>query len=592
MRTRIRQFATSTKVATLKLLAEASENLRHLRPQKPIAQGIKGEAELLYGDFKEFNGSEARAIAASLERGKTFVLLFDRDSIAVPANERASWIRHHFEHNPNLEVRVAYAAPETPEYSYLTTQIPGDIQITRHTQIENTVDTPMPIAKNRVRNPFQQLVSATIFDTITERHAHQLKQRIQESNPFHPNYHTMFDRTDWDLSQLKGCNLPVKIGHIGSHIARAAFSAPLITQVFDMPIYMPGQGWKIPAEFSDILPIIARIRATEALINPKIQQCNAYLTYDGGVVPPEGYARRNKRHVDGFKTKANARPDNEGKIRGDNTYIVSDLQALQTEFYAGPFDLSHIDVNNPQAVIAAFEAQGKNMPYYQANAYDILKLTVNNVHAVHQNLSGKHLYRTFLKVTFSENLFNRSGNTINPHLNYRFAIVPRNAAERNTQNYIGETPYGYTEVNLADIDFQNNRFPDWVVPTPFRIYKNAAVTITAKRATAGETLHTIVDGTLVTTNVAREGDMKVIRKGDDSYFLGKEFAQLYHHHRGDKYIPTPRTLNAVQVKKSVSMLGKWGTLQNIPAGGLIVENSRKEKYGVHEKSYKATYLKV
>lgn len=599
MRTRIRQFARGLTKATFSTAPFASRKLEilreltaHLPKLTTIAQGIQGKAELITGNFKTFTKSEARNIADSLSRGKTLVLVYDRDIIQIPANERAAWIRHHFNHHPNLEVRVAYAPPAEASNDYIAKQIPAHISITKHLALGETNDSLTTTSIKRLLNSFKTALSSDKFEALIQQSSLNLKEQIINANPFHPNLHHIFERTEWDLRQLNRCNLPVKVGHLGSPILRAAFSNPFQAQVFDMPIYMPGQGWKIPAEFNHLAPTIARIAAAESLANPNIKNCNVYITFDSGIVHPNGFARRGGLHVDGFLTNANARADLQGKIWGDNTYLISDVQELQTEFYAGPFDLSHVNINNTNEVLAVFNQQGKDKPFYQAKAYDIIKLTVNNVHAVHPNLTGKYLQRNFLKITFSERLFNRGGNTVNPSLNYRFSYVPR-SADRNTQNFAGVVPYGFTEVNLSELDFKHKRFPEWVVPMPFTVRKRPSISIVARPAVAGTVVQTVVDGMLVTTNVALEKDMEITRYGGDKYLLNeKKFAELYKHENGDFYEPTARTLTAVTVKKPISFLASWGTLQNIPAGGVIVEDNHNEKWGIHQESFKATYLKV
>jgi len=48
----------------------------------------------------------------TLETGQLAILIFDKNSIAVPANERACWLRQELGDSSNLEVQVVYAPPE------------------------------------------------------------------------------------------------------------------------------------------------------------------------------------------------------------------------------------------------------------------------------------------------------------------------------------------------------------------------------------------------------------------------------------------------------------------------------------------------
>lgn len=598
-----------------------------------ISYPLKGAAELITGNFTYFTQYEAKAIAKSLQRSKTLVMVYDRDNIATPANERATWIRRHFQHDQNLEVRVVYGAPTITQENaatvttFLQKRIPNSLKISSvcceqpysqalakslkanykpELRLAPLIELEAAVTQNeivarqlltdisaaRVLDAFKMIVDENQFQKLIKRAKKSLKKSIYKYNQGHPNKNTFFKRTRWDTSQLNRINLPVVIGSVAAE-HRSAFSDPNKFQIFDMPIYMPGQGWKIPAAFAPIMPVLAKITAAESLANPAINHCNVYLTLDSGIVFPNGYARREGLHVDGFLTNANAIPNKEGIIWSDNTYIISDASDLQTELYPGPFDLSNVDNNNVREVLQAFSEQGKDMPYQQSNAYDMVRLTTNNVHAVHPNQTDHNIQRSFLKMTFSERLFNRGGNTVNPHLNYRFTYVPR-TTERNTQNFTGVLPQGYEEGSLNDIDLKSRKLPQWTASEIFETQKKPHVEITATPAIEGETLDTIVNGQVVTTNVARAGDMKITRTNGDKYFLSKEnFNCLYKATNKEKtYEPTIRQLKAVKVSKNISFLANWGTRQNIPAGGVIVQAENNEKWGVHEQSFNATYLKL
>ncbi len=226
--------------------------------------------------------------------------------------------------------------------------------------------------------------------------------------------------------------------------------------------------------------------------------------------------------------------------------------------------------------------------FHQANAYDVVRLTARNVHAVHPNETGDYIQRAFLKVTFSERDFNRSGNTINPNLNYRYMYVHR-TAERNTQNYIGVVPAGYTEVDLRDIDFTNNRLPEWVDNEIFTACKSG-VPVLARPAREGQVLQTVVNGDVVTSNVAGVNNMKVTAPDGGDYFLGAKFNELYQKTAiPDMFVPTARNLAAVRVNRKISFIANWGTQQNIPEGGVIVQDKDGERWGVHPQSFAGTY---
>lgn len=591
---------------------------------------LKGPVELITGNFTYFTKIEAKAIQASLTRGQTLVLVHDRDSITTPANERAAWIRRYFDDHPQLEVRVAYGAPpdiqekHTSFGEYFAKRIPKGItisavacnngysahlashflvphkpiaELSQLKEIETAIKLDTTAAQSllsavsapRVTNSFKNIIPEASFVKEINRQKKGLAEKIVKRNPYHPNHDLFFKRTPWNTNDLNRVNRPIIVGEVHTAKQRAAFSDPMQYQVFDMLLYVPGEGWKIPAEFAPLTPILAKIVAAESLANPDIERCYAYLTRDWSHVFPDMYARREGLHVDGFLTQANASQDYRGIIWGDHTYIISDAQDLQTELYSGPFDLYGVNLNNARAVMQAFEDQGSKQGYSQARPYQIIRLTTNNVHAVHPNLTNNIIARAFMKVTFSNRLFNRSGNTVNSHINKRILIVPRTEG-RNTQNFIGELPPGYEHVNLHDLQFASRKFPHWVEHNSIKVCKNPNVRITATPAIEGEKIDTIVNGHIVTSNVARPGDTKVTRADGDSYFLGNNFSTLYKKVRGNVYAPrADRTLNAVKVTENVCFEAPWGTQQKIPRGGYIVESSDGEKWGVHEMSFNATY---
>lgn len=597
-----------------------------------MIQALTGPVSLFTGNFRFFTKYEAGAIESALDEGRVLVLLYDRDSIVVPANERAMWIRSHLRHHPNLEVRVAYGAPvdkpgsETQFIDYIKKQIPEGMRVSsircghRYSALlaqkfeipliensllqdidvlENKIQTNLnehmhllfPVVQKRVISPFKEMIDEQSFKELVEVEKQRVASDIQRLNLNHPNAYSFFKRTRWNLDNLNAVNLPVVIGRLADEEARNSFSQPMNTQVFDMPVYMPGQGWRIPGELVPYQSVLAKIVAAESLANEAMAQCNAYVTVDAGLVYPKAYARRGGLHVDGFLTQANIHARRGEVLWGDNTYLVSDNPELQTECYPGPFDLTGINTDDASAVLKALDDQGRNMPYVQYKPYDIIKLTTNNVHAVHPNMTQSVLNRCFVKVTFSERLFNRTGNTVNPLLNYRLLYVPRGEG-RSTQNFIGVAPTGFEDVNLKEIDCADNQLPQWVVPKPMYVCKNPNTRIMATAAKEGEVLETSINGLTVTSNTARAGDMKISRTEGDRYFLGYKFKLLYKPAPSEGehiYAPIGRRLRALQVSSNITFPASWGTRQTIPAGGYILDDGQGDTWGVHPESFKATY---
>lgn len=574
-------------------------------------QGIRGQAALITGDFKQFTVADKKLMQEALRSERQlFVVVNDRNTIQIPANERAHWIRKAFNHDQRLQVMVVYGAAELSDKSALLnyskliqTKLPKIIDFSSlycqnhyspvlaqllslpHYKTANT-DNPTAIISGAKKGRLSQMIE---FPNTEDKPIDEMRATIESLNPDnHPNKSSFFQRIRFDLNALNKPNLPIITGRITDPAEQAQFSSADNVQVYDMPIYVPGKGWRMPKELTPYASIIDRIVKAEETSNPNIGNCFAYLTIDSGIVAPNHFARRRGLHVDGFVSEANQARERDGLVYGDNTYIVCD--DLGTQFYSGPFDLSQVDHNDPNAVLKAFEAQGKKMSFVQAEPYTIYRLTVNNVHAVHPNDTGEYRQRAFLKCTFSVRPFNRQGSTINPLFDgLKWQYVPRDLNSRNTQNYAGACPQGFLDTNLSLIQFNNKVGPAWCGPF-FYARKKLDISITAIPAIQGSELKTVVGSDLITTNYAGPEDMEVIRQDGDRYFLPqRQFHDLYKLADGEnRYTPRRRELLATRIAQPLSVIGIWGTRQNLPANSVIVHNGN-ESWGVHPESFEATY---
>lgn len=75
-------------------------------------QGIQGSAALWTGDIPVLHNGLVEMFKQILATEQLAVLIFDKTSIAVPANERACWLRRELNDSDNLEVQVVYAPLE------------------------------------------------------------------------------------------------------------------------------------------------------------------------------------------------------------------------------------------------------------------------------------------------------------------------------------------------------------------------------------------------------------------------------------------------------------------------------------------------
>lgn len=573
-----------------------------------VTQGLKGRVALISGDFQQFSKADKLLIDEAIKtEDQVLVLVNDRNTIPTPANERAHWIRSEVD-TRKVQVMVVYGAPELnnpramASYSSLIKKtLPKEIQISKlfskhpfsaflaqelkvsHHEHQESAGTD-EILRGENKNKFSQSI-----DFQPKSSPNTIRKIIESLNSAeHPNRTSFFKRVKWDLKHLNQVHRPVIVGGLPNLEDQLRFSATYHSQVYDMPIHAPGIGWKIPAELAPHISILEQVEAAERAANPYIDQCFAYVTFDSGIVAPKHYARRSGLHVDGFLTKSNRIPEIDGIVYGDNTYIMCD--DLGTEFYSGPFNLSQVDTDDANAVLKAFDKQGMSMSYTQAIPYKIYRMTVNDVHAVHPNDTGEYRQRNFIKVTFSIRPFNRLGSTINPLLDtLNWQYVPRDANGRNTQNYTGSCPVGYLDTNLALINFANQVGPSWC-SSFFKVRKQPQLKIRAVPVEQGKYLQTIVGNDLVTTNFSGRNDMEVIRTESDRYFLPREkFNQLYQETTEDEYYsPRPRVLSGVKISEPISVIGIWGTRQNLPKDSIIVSDG-SETWGVHPDSFKATY---
>lgn len=259
------------------------------------SQGISGNAGLITGNFSAFNKSEANIIKDTMdEHGQALVILYDRDSISVPANERSEWIRRHFKDDDRLEVRVAYAPPpevgeegySSEKYlSYLHRQIPEHIKVDsvccdneysklfakkmgiKYSGATLREDTDkkqelVPEAYENIKDRFNNgIIDESEFVSSYESYSNGLKEKILDSNKDHPAPDSIFERTPWDLEGLNRTNPPVVVGKIDDKGEQEEFSKRGNIQVCDMPVYMPGQGWKIPKELKPYVGALKKIVA-------------------------------------------------------------------------------------------------------------------------------------------------------------------------------------------------------------------------------------------------------------------------------------------------------------------------------------------
>lgn len=216
----------------------------------------------------------------------------------------------------------------------------------------------------------------------------------------------------WNLSEFSKSRFPPVIGSVS---AKAEFSKQRGVRVLDMPIKLPGTEVKLPKELEQFREVIQKVIDFEVSVNPNFDQYNAYITIDQGVVKTGMSQRRPGLHVDGFQ--GNERPT---KSEIDHSYIVTD--SVPTVFYDQPFHVKHLDPGKHN-FFKEFDRQAAES---SARSIDPFQIYLIDSYAVHRaSIAETDTQRTFFRITFSKEIYDREGLTDNPLLEYNWQRKPK-----------------------------------------------------------------------------------------------------------------------------------------------------------------------
>ena len=196
--------------------------------------------------------------------------------------------------------------------------------------------------------------------------------------------------------------LPQNLGNIDCAASEMMF-------VQYLPIIIPGylNDARIPDNLKVFQPIIDAVLA-EANITDKY----VYLTAKHLYVTPENLGNRPGWHIDGFGTD-------------DINYIWYDgHENNSTEFCNQIFDISEDE--HQSMLDMALQAREENIVTYPTKA--ILKLTNQHVHRTSTRAVAG--FRTFVKLSISNHIYNLKGNAHNYLFDYDWSMVKRDK-ERN-----------------------------------------------------------------------------------------------------------------------------------------------------------------
>lgn len=406
----------------------------------------------------------------------------------------------------------------------------------------------------------------------------------------------IFNKRFWDLDDFKKQNHPIVIADIDD---RQKFSTRTDKELWtlDLPIKMPGKGWMIPSELSQFSEFIQKSDSFEQIINPLYDECYAYLCVDQRPVMPGKSQRRPGYHGDSFITPYTHDKYGESDILHDSIYVASDC--IPTIFNPGPFPFSNMKIaTDPIMALDHFETMANSSLDTVLDSYRIIKLDPTVIHRVGKNESDLVMNRTFAKLVYSRDIFNRLGNNINLLFDYNWPMIDRSTDNRNTSSVRVEIINGR---KYSDYIFLSPEILKFLMHDSnkrvFRAEKYQHVA--AYPATPGELLQTIVNGSITTQNTAKIGDWKITTQQGDQYFLPlKSLMKFYNHCNvtGSKYIdckynfyPKPDIVKVFQINEFVKFIPSWGTMQYLIPGDYLVMRG-DEIYGVKKDSFESNYL--
>lgn len=178
-----------------------------------------------------------------------------------------------------------------------------------------------------------------------------------------------------------------------------------------MPIKLPGKFEPtIPVNYLAYERLIIEALSYEYSYRQDIYNKYVYLTTKRLWVQPNAIGGRPGWHTDGFGTN-------------DINYIWCDT--LPTEFCIQPFELS--EDHNESMVQMEQQAKPENIRIYPEQI--LLRLDPSVVHRCPTVITP--CYRTFARISISDDIYNMEGNGVNHLLDYNWTMQPRNTNNRN-----------------------------------------------------------------------------------------------------------------------------------------------------------------
>lgn len=232
-------------------------------------------------------------------------------------------------------------------------------------------------------------------------------------------------RKNWNIEEFDQINLPEVIGQVNESFAKFNPSNP--TRVLDMPIFMPDQGWKVPASLSQFKEVIDLAVESERRFGDFERDHFVYVTIDQKIVQAGNTGRRAGAHSDAFIEQKGIQLDVTEKTSVlvseevgpvSHTYVVH--SNTPTEFFNAKFKLRDCSCAGS---LRTFDEIADQSEIIQYPNFTLLRLDPFVVHR--SGIAKITKPRTFMKVSFSTKKYARIGNTVNRDFEYDWLMTPR-----------------------------------------------------------------------------------------------------------------------------------------------------------------------
>lgn len=192
----------------------------------------------------------------------------------------------------------------------------------------------------------------------------------------------------------------------------------MMPQCLDMPIRLAGEtDYRLPTNWVKLKETLEQLIAIEHRHNSNWKDYHTYITVDNRPVKVGEQQRHGGLHVDGFQGER-INP----KTKTTRNYVATTNGG--TQFWTQRFIVADPKKFN---VFKGFDLQTDGSPLIaEPNNFYFM-----NAYTVHE--SGFAEFdgdRIFVRLTYDLKKFDRLGNTKNPHLNYNWNMVKRNAQEQ------------------------------------------------------------------------------------------------------------------------------------------------------------------